>query len=683
MKMNKNMKSKVAGMTTLSFLFLFMLTGADQSKTLTVSAQTVERGKLIIYKYQQKMGEENYEITSESDALVLKTDFKLNFVGDDVPVTTTLRVRKDDLSPLNFETNGKTSTRTEVDAAVNVQNGMANMRSGQETKSEKVSGKFFTVAHPAPIAPQMMLFRYWKKNNIKDRLRLLPGGSAKIEFLGRDKVAVNGGEKETLERYCIEGVMWGCQTVWFDARQNLVALVAGDAEMDRFEAVREGYESQLPFFVRKGAEDAVAWLEKLNREIKPVQTGKFAVIGGLLVDGRGGEPVPDSVVLIDGGKILAAGKRSEIRIPKGYRTVDAKGKTVLPGLFDTHQHATQAEWFPAMLAAGVTTARDAANEIEFIVPIRDAIKEGRALGPRLLLAGYIDSGEHPLGRMTAETPEQAKALVNQYKNAGFEQIKIYQSLKPELVKIVTDEAHRLGMTVTGHVPTRMNIYGAVENGFDQVNHINFAFRAMLPKDFKPTPGQQPKIDPESEAAQEGLKFLRDRKIVFEPTLARSELNIHARTKPYSAREPGMFKAPYEFSVLLETMGSPPEAEARAEQTMELMLKVTKALYKAGVPLLVGTDLAVPGHTQFREMELLVKAGLSPIEAIQAATIVPARVFKLDKELGTIEAGKIADVILVDGNPLENISNVRKVKFAIANGRMYDTDKLWRSIRFQP
>ena len=647
-----------------------------------VSAHSAERGKFILYKYQQKMGDESYEISRDNGAIVLKTNFELNFVGDKVPVTTTMRLRETDYSPVSFQSKGKTSTRTEVDTSVEVANGMAKIRSGEQSKTEKIGEKFFTVAHPAPIAPQMMLFRYWKKNRIRERLRLLPGGSAKIEFLGLDRISVNGKE-ETLERYCIEGVMWGCESVWFDAQQNLVALVGADAEMDRFEAVREGYESALPFFVKRGAEDEVAWLEKLNREIKPLQTGKFAIVGGLLIDGRGAEPVPDSVVLVDDGKIAAAGKRTEIKIPKGFRTVDAKGKTVLPGLFDTHQHATQAEWFPAMLAAGVTTMRDAANEIEFIVPIREAIRKGTALGPRLLLAGYIDSGENPLGKMKAEIPEHARELVNQYKKAGFEQIKIYQSLKPELVKVVADEAHRLGMTVTGHVPTRMNIYGAVENGFDQVNHINFAFRAMLPKDFKPTPGQQPKIDPESETAREGLQFLKDRKIVIEPTLARSELNIHARTKPYSSREPGMLKAPYEFSTLLETMGSPPEAEARAEQTMELMLKVTKALHKAGVPLLVGTDLAVPGHTQFREMELLVKAGLSPMEAIQAATIVPARVFKLDKELGTIEAGKIADVILVDGNPLENISNIRNVKFVIANGRMYDTAKLWQSVCFQP
>jgi imidazolonepropionase-like amidohydrolase len=111
------------------------------------------------------------------------------------------------------------------------------------------------------------------------------------------------------------------------------------------------------------------------------------------------------------------------------------------------------------------------------------------------------------------------------------------------------------------------------------------------------------------------------------------------------------------------------------------LRVTKALHEAGIPLIVGTDLAVPGHTEFREMELFVKAGISPLETIKAATIVPARVFNLDKNLGNIEEGKLADIILVDGNPLENISEIRKVKFVVKDGRMYDTAVLWKSVGF--
>lgn len=672
--------SKFALVIHVLVAVFFLSTSMAQEPT---AASPAERGKFVLYKYQLPLGAESYEITEENDQLVLKTRFELTFVGDKVPIASTLKMRKSDLTPVFFESKGKTSTRTEVSTSVEISGRQATIRNGSQTKSQPIPNKYFTIAQPAPLAPQMMLFRFWKRNKIEGDVALLPGGAARIEFLGMDKITI-GGKTETLERYSIAGVMWGRETVWFDKNQMLVALVGADAEMDRFEAVHEGYETALPFFVRRAAEDAVRHLEKLSKEIKPVQTGRYAIVGATVVGAKDFTIIPDAVVLIDNGRIAKVGKRSEIELPKNVKIVEARGKTILPGLFDTHQHATQSEWFPAMLAAGVTTMRDAANELEFIIPVRNAITVGKiTIAPRLLLAGYIDSGENALGSMRAETPDEARALVQKYKQNGFEQIKIYQSLKPELVKVVTDEAHRVGMTVTGHVPAKMNIYAAVENGFDQINHINFATRAMLPKDFKPTPGQPTKIEPESEAARAGLKFLKDNKTVIEPTLARTELNLNVRGKSFAEKEPGLLKAPVEFSSLISSMGVSQEIEARARASFDLSLRVTKALHEAGVPLLVGTDLVVPGHTQFRELELFVKAGISPLDAIKAATIVPARVFEMDKQLGTIEAGKIADLIIIEGNPLENISEIRKVKFVAKDGRLYETAPLWQSVGFAP
>ncbi len=654
--------------------------------TITTMAQLpIEHGKFILYKYQLPIGAETYNITAEGESILLKTNFDLSFIGGKVSVVSTLKVRKHDYQPLLFESKGSTSTRTEVDASVEVNGDTATIRNGANTKTEKLAGKFFTISQPAPIAPQMMLFRYWQRNGIKDSLPLFPGGNAKLKFLGDDRISL-AGKKETLSRYCLEGVMWGCETVWFDQQQRLIALIGADAEMDRFEALREGYETLLPFFVDRSAKDAEKQLEALSQQIKPLEENHFAIVGALLIDGNGGEPISDSVVLIENGRIKAVGRQTDIKIPKGFRTVEARGKTLLPGLWDMHAHATQAEWFPVSLAAGITTMRDAANEFEFIVPLRDAIKSERIkIAPRLLLAGYIDGGATPLGSMKADTPEEARKIVNQYKRAGFEQIKIYQSLKPELIKVVADEAHKLGMTVTGHIPTGVNIYDAIENGFDQVNHLGFVYQAMLPRSFKPIAGQRPVIDPEAEAAKEGLKFLRDHQTVVEPTSARGEVGSRFRNEPFSTVEPGMTKLPFELAAIIDSMGIQPNPalEDRIKQRNILANRVLLTLHKNGIPIIVGTDLVVPGHSEFREIELLVNAGLTPMQAIQAATIVPARVMKLDKELGTIEAGKTADLIIIDGNPLRSISEIRQVRFVMTKGRMYDSAELWRSVGFQP
>ncbi|HEY0081854.1 MAG TPA: amidohydrolase family protein, partial [Pyrinomonadaceae bacterium] len=202
--------------------------------------------------------------------------------------------------------------------------------------------------------------------------------------------------------------------------------------------------------------------------------------------------------------------------------------------------------------------------------------------------------------------------------------------------------------------------------------------------FKPAQGAPaPPLDLESPSAQAGIDYLKRHGTIVEPTLARAELNLHPRASDFVTFEPGMAKLPYELYVVLNNTGVPAALHERAQAALERSLKLTGRLHRGGVPLIAGSDLVVPGHSMFRELELLVRAGLSPLEAIRAATLVPARALKLERELGTIEAGKRADLILVAGNPLDSISNIRRVKYVITSGRMYDCDALWQSVGFRP
>lgn len=644
--------------------------------------QIVERGKFRIYKLQFPVGEESYEVSRDGEGLLMQSKFEINYLGDAVALNATLRMRQD-LSPEKFEIKGRTSTRSEIDMTVEIQEEKASVREGQQTRAVTFDRRAFPTGGLLPVSLQSPLFRYLKRHGVKDTLATLPGGRVSFERRGSDRVKA-GGKEVTLERYSVSGLMWGRETVWFDSAQQLIAVVSADAELDRMEAVREGYEAALSLFVAQAAKDGVADLEKISRGIKPLREGRYAITGALLVDGTGRAPVPDSVVLIENGRITAAGTRAAVRVPKGTPLFDARGKTILPGLWDMHAHVEQAEWIPASLAAGVTTMRDAGNEPEFIVPLREAIKAGRVTGPRLLLAGIVDSPPGALGNRVAQTPEEARSLVRGYQQMGYEQIKIYQSLKPELVPVVTAEAHRLGMTVTGHVPTGMNAIEAVEAGLDQINHVGFLLRVMRGRNWKPQPGvAPPPINLESAEAREAIKFFRERGTVIDPTMARGELNTHSLQTPFVEFEPGMTKTPASLASILNNTGLEPDVARRAAASMELGAKLTLALHRAGVPIVAGTDLVVPGHTTYRELELYVRAGMTPMEAIQSATIVPARVMKLDRELGTVEAGKVADLIILERNPLENISNLRSVQFVITRGRMYESAPFWRAADFQP
>src|SRR6185437_15620522 len=193
--------------------------------------------------------------------------------------------------------------------------------------------------------------------------------------------------------------------------------------------------------------------------LRVTQKGPLAIVGATLVDGTGKPAVPNSAVVVSNGRIIAAGPRDSVRIPKGTTVFDATGKTLLPGLWDMHAHFEQVEWGPIYLAAGVTTVRDCGNELEFITAVRDAIRSGRGLGPELLLAGIVD-GTSPtaVGVERVDSPTDAAHWVDVYHQAGFQQMKIYSSMRLGNVKAVAADAHKLGMTVTGHIPNGMDIY---------------------------------------------------------------------------------------------------------------------------------------------------------------------------------------------------------------------------------
>jgi imidazolonepropionase-like amidohydrolase len=395
------------------------------------------------------------------------------------------------------------------------------------------------------------------------------------------------------------------------------------------------------------------------------------------------------VVVIKNGLIVAAGPRVKIKIPRHANVVNVSGKTILPGLWDMHAHFEQVEWGPVYLAAGVTTVRDCGNEFEFITAVRDAIAADRGLGPRLLLAGIVDgTSAYAIGVQRVDTPEQTLHWTRRYHDAGFQQMKIYSSVKLDELKVVAEEAHRLGMTVTGHVPEGLNAYQVIEAGQDQINHIGYIadiMHAPLPADAKRADRAKAVIDIDftSPDAQKALSFLKAHGTVVDPTIALSEFFGATTAKPPASFEPGVKDVAPELIEQLEDVGPPNERSEMMAKVLAKDIEIVGALHRAGIPIVAGTDQTVPGHSLHREIELYVQAGFTPMEAIQAATLVPARVMGLEKELGTVAVGKRADVIVIDGDPLADIRNTRNVELTITGGKMYSAPDLWRSVGFKP
>jgi imidazolonepropionase-like amidohydrolase len=626
-----------------------------------------EQGSYNLHKFEQLIGKETYTVARSDKEVVLGANFQFTDRGTAVPLAATLTMEKD-LTPRDFQIKGKISRFSSIEDTVHGRSAGAVTIPPDEN--------FFDIQGYAPVSVQMMLVRYWRTHGSPKTLKTLPRGEVQIQDQGTEKLTI-GKRQVELHKLSIRGLIWGMESLWMDGQDHLVALVSMDAEMDHFEAVDEAYEDRLATFVADAALDGMANLAKVASSFSSEPAAVTAIMGGRLIDGTGRPPVEDSVVLLRGGKIVAAGPAASVPIPRGAEFVDAKGKSVLPGLWEMHAHFEQVEWGPIYLATGVTTARDVGNEREFIVAARDAIAAGRGIGPRLVMAGVVDgSGPFSLGVIRVDTPEQAREQVQKYKAAGFQQIKIYSSVKPDILKVVTAEAHRLGMTVTGHIPFGMNAIQGIEDGMDQINHVEYITPLMVDS-------KSQTIDPDAPNVKKIIKLLLDHHVVVDDTLALMEIILHPLDHPISGFEPGILKVAPELKQALETMGAAPAKAAQSAATFRAMETTVRILHQAGVPIVAGTDQTVPGFSLDREIELHVQAGFTPMEAIQSATIVAARAMGMENDSGTIEVGKRADVILVDGNPLENISDIRKVSAVFAAGKMYQPAALWSSVGFKP
>jgi len=616
---------------------------------LTFLAQS---GSWNLHLINHQIGEERYEITKSASGIVVTSAFEYSDRGNKRPVALTMNLSAD-YTPQSFELKG-TSTRS-----MTIKSGVAEFHDRDAVRSLPLPGTTFVGIGTTPVAQQMLMMRYWAAHGHPLKLAILPDRPARtavIRLSTSDEITV-AGKAVKLDRYTVNGLAFGSEVLWLDAKGDLAALMTFASGLP-LEAVQPAYEPAFDQLFRLGVDQQMRTLESLNRAVPPLRTGSYAIRGATLVKATKDSPILDSVVIVRDGRIAAAGSRLNVAIPRGMPVVDATGQTLLPGLWEMHTHYSGVEFGPATLAAGITTARDCGGEFDFLVAARDAIAKRGGLGPRLLLAGLVDGGGlDAFGAINAATPEEARAVVAKYHAAGFQQIKLYTLLKPDVIRVLAEEAHRAGMTVTGHVPAAVDTAQGIDLGMDQINHLNYVSR--MPK------------------TQATIDVLLQHHTVVDPTVSWSEMGGHSKEIEASTFEPGLLKAPEYLAFKFGNMGG--NRPSRMKENLALIL----SLQKAGVPIVAGSDTGLIGYGLIREVELYAEAGMTPLEAIQSATIVPARAMKLDGVSGTVEVGKRADLILVNGNPLDRISDLRNVSKVITNGRMFDAGRLWQSVGFLP
>ncbi|WP_345244824.1 amidohydrolase family protein [Nibrella saemangeumensis] len=410
-------------------------------------------------------------------------------------------------------------------------------------------------------------------------------------------------------------------------------------------------------------------------------------------------------VLISGNRISALDKSRKVRIPKQAQVIPAKGKYLIPGLWDMHVHVAVSRdyrsyvYFPLLLANGVTGVRDmwtTPDDLKLIRAWKDSVETGQKLIPQIAVGSTIVDGVpvmHP-NSLGVANPEEARQAVRMLHQAGAGFIKVYELLSRESYFAIVDEAKKLGIPIAGHIPQLITAREASNAGQRTIEHLaaptifvacssdEERFKQMKPEDWTwPLRGELLQSFSEQKCRELAAVFLKNdtwlcptngiNRVYFlgdgpefkkDNRLRRYALASHVGNR--------WFKYPERFK---------PETRPIRELYVQKGLELIRIMHSMGVPLLAGTDLNNPfiyaGFSLHDELELFVKAGLSPLTALQTATINPAKYLGREKEMGTVEEGKQANLVLLDANPLDNINNVRKIGAVVVNGRYLPREAL--------
>ncbi len=405
----------------------------------------------------------------------------------------------------------------------------------------------------------------------------------------------------------------------------------------------------------------------------------LAITNALIIDGNGGAPIEDGVLVVTGDRISAVGSATDVLIPDGARVLDVGGNTVMPGLADMHVHLVGGwdgfstdmlgyqRYLNALLYSGVTTVLDVGNVLPFIQQMRSEIEAGRIAGPRIYMVGPLvdapDAAWPPITYIVANY-EDLRSFVVQLKAAGVDMIKGYSGLNAEQVDslVAVAEEESLGVVVDLGPPEDHRT--AVRSGVTALAHA-----------------------PTGEWGDDAVAEMLENGTANITTLAVIEWGSWRRLGDLSFLDHPLVTqtTPPWFLDDLRAMGTSEVTDrdaARRSRSIERLASAQanlKRLHDAGVPLVTGTDAPYPGVFQgegvHRELELLVEAGLSPLEAISAATKNAAALMNAGDEWGTLEVGKIADLIVVEGNPAENVADTRNIVTVIQGGDVLDRGSL--------
>ncbi|MCX2745596.1 amidohydrolase family protein [Mangrovivirga sp. M17] len=556
---------------------------------------------------------------------------------------------------------------------------VAKWQSRSENENKEIDQPAYYVGVNSTFGNTELLIRNML-NNSKKTIDLYPSGKVTISDI--EKITIN----DTLNLQLIEvtGFSFSPYYLWFDTDNRLFAAPSSWLSM-----IRNGYESLSPQLYNLQTKKEKEYYLKTAQENTQTPNGRVAITHTNIFDSNTGEIIKDQHIIFNGNKIEQILDGSQ-ELPEVSQIIEGANHTLMPGLFDMHTHLDRSEGI-LNLAAGVTSVRDLANSFE-LPEVKNDFNQNTVLGPRILImSGFIDqAGPYagPSGKIVSSLEEGLEAI-DYYKENNYHQIKLYSSIDPTWVKPLADRAHELGLRVSGHIPAYMHAEQAVLDGYNEIQHINMIALNFMPDTidtrtplrFSMIGELAHTIDTEGEEFQSFISLLKTKNIVVDPTVGIFERMLTSKVgEPNPQFVEILDRLPIQIRRGFYSGGLPipEEKELQYKQSYDKLLEMIKALYDGGVTIVPGTD-AMSGFALHKELENYVRAGIPESEVLKMATIRSAEVTGYGDQLGSIEEGKLADLILVEGNPLENISDIRRVVLTIKDGKIYNPEKMYKSI----
>lgn len=525
------------------------------------------------------------------------------------------------------------------------------------------------------------------------KLPLIPSGTLTSRKVAQAQVQC-GAKTRDVQLMAVTGVGLVPTFVWAttDASPRLFAFIyPGFVQLveDGCQAVAADLEKQ-----QKQAEGDA--LVDLAKRLGHPLAGATLIRNARVFDSEKATLGAASDVLVKDGRIVSITPASASNKPAAAdHVIDANGKVLLPGLFDMHGHVGR--WDGGLnLAAGVTTVRDMGNDNATLQQMLGEIKAGTLMSPDVVPAGFIEGESKFSARngFVVKNLDDAKKAVDWYAEHKYPQIKIYNSFPKDILKDTVAYAHAKGLRVSGHVPAFLRAQDVVDDGFDEIQHINQLMlnffvddktdtrtlaRFYLPADK--TDG----LDLDSKPVQDFIHTLARKQVVIDPTLATFEF-LHQREgemSPIVADVADHLPPDVQRGRRAAEMNIPDDATAaKYTRSYAKMVEFVGRAYKAGVPVVAGTDEMV-GFTLQRELELYVQAGLTPSQALQVATWNGAKYSRTLAERGSITPGKRSDLVLIDGDPTKNIADIRKVALVLKGDTAYYPEEIHEALGIKP